>query len=104
MTEASNQYADERLLNKLEVERRRSTVRQTHTYSILEISDDAFFEISAKLHDAGYNQAFHEDSQGNVLIDMHGIALQSDHSPTNSKGDITGTRGLVTQVNRVQEN
>jgi hypothetical protein len=45
--------------------------RQTHTYAILEVSDDAYHEIAGKLGAAGYDHAFHEDG----AIDMHGIAL-----------------------------
>jgi hypothetical protein len=54
--------------------------RQTHTYAILEVSDDAYHEIAGKLRAAGYDHAFHEDG----AIDMHGIALapQSGEVPS----------------------
>ena len=44
----------------------------THTYAILRVSQAAYDEIKAKLEEASYDHAFHEDG----LIDMHGIALQ----------------------------
>ena len=44
----------------------------THTYAVLEISAEAFDEISKKLNDAGYYTAF--DNKG-LRIDMQGIAL-----------------------------
>lgn len=49
-------------------------IRQTHTYSILEVSAAAYAEIRAKLEEAGYAHAFHDERDGEV-VDMHGIAL-----------------------------
>ena len=46
----------------------------THTYAILKLSARAHREIRAKLEQAGYGQAFHEDD----VIDMHGIAVQPE--------------------------
>lgn len=46
-------------------------MRSTHTYTILEVSAEAYEEIRALLEAAGYHHAFHDD-----VIDMHGIALQ----------------------------
>lgn len=51
-------------------------MRQTHTYVVLEISDAAYREISAKLKDAGYGHAFNKNGE----IDMHGIAVQSERA------------------------
>lgn len=54
----------------------------THTYVVLEISKQAFDEISARLLAAGYSHAFHSKSHGadrfdkDTVIDMHGIALK----------------------------
>lgn len=50
--------------------------RQTHTYAILEVSPKAFNEIADKLRAADYGHCFHEDGE-RIVIDMHGIALQS---------------------------
>lgn len=47
------------------------TLRQTHTYALLEISEAAYEEIAGKLREAGYGHAFGEDGE----IDMHGIAV-----------------------------
>ena len=48
----------------------------TYTYVLMEISKSAYNEIAGKLRSAGYNQAFHlSDSRGDVVLDMHGIAL-----------------------------
>jgi hypothetical protein len=53
----------------------------TRTYAILEVSREAYQEIRAKLETAGYQHAFHKDSQDDEpVIDMHGIALKSDNS------------------------
>lgn len=46
----------------------------THTYAILEVTENVFHEIAVKLKDAGYEHAFNDDGK---IIDMHGIALQS---------------------------
>lgn len=46
------------------------SLRQTHTYAVLEVSRLAFDEIAKKLREAEYDHAFHDD-----VIDMHGIAL-----------------------------
>ena len=46
----------------------------THTFVILEISKEAFNEISSKLREAQYDHSFIEDD----LIDMHGIAIKRE--------------------------
>lgn len=48
--------------------------RVTHTFAILEISAAVYKEIYDKLKVAGYEHAFIEHEDGEV-IDMHGIAL-----------------------------
>lgn len=45
-------------------------VRSTHTFSELEVSDQVYDEIKAKLEEANYHHAFVDDA-----IDMHGIGL-----------------------------
>jgi hypothetical protein len=47
----------------------------TYTYALLEISPAAYEEIKTKLEVAGYADQFHEQDDGKVAIDMHGIAL-----------------------------
>lgn len=48
-------------------------MRSTHTYVVLEISQDAYDEIRAKLRAADYHHAFMDDGE----IDMHGIAINA---------------------------
>lgn len=43
----------------------------THTFATLEVSDNLYEEVAAKLKEAGYDHAFMEDG----AIDMHGIGL-----------------------------
>lgn len=50
-------------------------IRSTYTYATLEVSAAAYKEIRDKLDAAGYQHAFHEDGDGEV-IDMHGIGLK----------------------------
>lgn len=50
-------------------------MRSTYTYVVLDLSPLVYEEIANKLRAAGYDQAFHEDSNGKIVIDMHGIAV-----------------------------
>jgi hypothetical protein len=43
----------------------------THSYALLEVSQEAYDEIAKKLREAGYDHAFMDDGE----VDMHGIAL-----------------------------
>jgi hypothetical protein len=60
------------------------SLRQSHTFAILELSEAAYNEIRLKLHRAGYEHAFiQQDSR--PVIDMHGIAValeNKEDSPT----------------------
>ena len=47
------------------------------SYDVLEVSAACYAEIRGKLEAAGYQHAFHEDREGEV-IDLHGIALQAE--------------------------
>lgn len=47
------------------------SLKQTHTFALLELSQASYDEIAKKLRAAGYDQAFHEDG----TIDMHGIGI-----------------------------
>jgi len=51
----------------------------SYTSAILKISLAAYDEIRGLLEEAGYQQSFHDDEDGQ-LIDMHGIALQADEA------------------------
>lgn len=50
-------------------------MRSAYTYALLEVSPACYDEIRALLAAAGYQQAFHADAQGTVVIDMRGLAL-----------------------------
>ncbi len=47
----------------------------SHTYAILKVSEASYNEIKEKLEKAGYEHAIEEG-----VIDMHGIALESENS------------------------
>ena len=49
----------------------------TYTYALLLVSHEAYDEIRAKLAEAGYEHAFDQTDEGEV-IDMHGIALRAE--------------------------
>ena len=55
----------------------------THTYAILDVSQATYDEIADKLRDAGYREAFIEQRDGRVAINMHGIAIAAEqfHGP-----------------------
>lgn len=52
-------------------------MRSTHTYAILEVSQQCYDEIAAKLRAAGYDHAFGTDG----TIDMQGIGLSPEEEP-----------------------
>lgn len=56
----------------------------TYTYALLEVSPATYEEIKTKLKAAGYTDQFHEQDDGKIAIDMHGIALVS--GPTDPQG------------------
>ena len=49
----------------------------TYTVVIMEVSQQAYDEIRAKLEEAGYQHAIHDepDKEWSNRLDMHGIAL-----------------------------
>ncbi|HEX5433537.1 MAG TPA: hypothetical protein VFY05_04815 [Candidatus Angelobacter sp.] len=56
-----------------------TSLRQTHTYVVLEVSDAAYDEIAGKLREAGYDHVF--DGEGKkCVMDMHGIAIGREGS------------------------
>lgn len=62
----------------------------THTYAILDLSPRAYGEIAAKLQQAGYHEAFHEDD-GRTVVDMHGIAVAREKA---DKIELTETASI----------
>ena len=54
-------------------------IRQTHTFSVLNVPPEVYNDIRARLKGAGYEHAFLPDGDGqDEVIDMHGIALAPD--------------------------
>lgn len=53
------------------------TIRQTHTFAVLELSAAAFKEIRDKLEAAGYQHAFIKEDE-ELTIDMHGIGIKEE--------------------------
>ena len=54
------------------------TIGATHTYVVLELPKPMWDEVHRRLAQAGYTQAFHTESDGRCLINMHGIALAEE--------------------------
>lgn len=50
----------------------------TSTYVILDVSASTFREIQTKLEEAGYHHAFTEGDDGQLVIDLHGLALRDE--------------------------
>jgi hypothetical protein len=65
------------------------------TYAILNVSQSAYDEIREKLQTAAYDHAFHE----NGVIDMHGIALQTDN-PVIGKASTGSGKGKYSDPSR----
>jgi len=59
-------------------------IRSTHTYAILPISASAYAEIKQKLTEAGYSSDQFQAKDDGELIDMHGLAIQSEGQPLTS--------------------
>ena len=53
-------------------------MKATYTYAILDVSAETFREIQLKLEAAGYHHAFHEDAEGSLVIDLHGVAIRDE--------------------------
>lgn len=50
---------------------RKSALRQTHTYAVMDVSQSTYAEVHRKLLEAGYEHAVMDTGE----LDMHGIAL-----------------------------
>jgi len=59
----------------------------THTYAVLDVPKAVYSAVRALLAAAAYQHAFHENSLGEEVIDMHGIALRAKAG--SSVSDIT---------------
>jgi len=55
---------------------------RTHTYAILDVSAETFREIQMKLLAAGYQHTFQEDAAGELVIDLHGVAIRDEDADT----------------------
>jgi hypothetical protein len=49
----------------------------TYTFVLLDVSPACFYEIHGELLAADYGHAFLTESDGRLVIDMHGIALRA---------------------------
>lgn len=61
-----------------------------HTYALLEVSKEAYAEISATLKSAGYDHAFGSHGE----IDMHGLAIISKLPPPASTPEDAWDRAM----------
>lgn len=59
----------------------------TRTYAVLAVTANTFREIQSKLEAAGYQHCFHEDD-GQIVIDMHGIALKDEEGDERPVSDL----------------
>ena len=50
-------------------------MRTTYTFALLELSPEAFEEIKSKLETAGYDTFHFLEEDGELRIDMRGIAV-----------------------------
>lgn len=57
------------------------TLRQTHTFAELEVSEEVYEEVAKLLREAGYWHVFMD----NGAIDMHGIGLTKGASGSNCR-------------------
>ncbi len=53
----------------------------THTYVTLDVPQEFFDLVKERMEAAGYDHAFHDHGDGNIRIDMHGIALVAEKPP-----------------------
>jgi hypothetical protein len=63
----------------------RPPLRTTHTYAIMVLSPKAYREIRQNLVDAGWNQAIHDGSNGEVL-DMQGVGIMESEEEEEGGG------------------
>lgn len=61
------------------------TLRVTHTYAVLDVTQEFYREVRELLKAAGYEHAFNADAEGEV-IDMHGIAIRA-RAAESAQGD-----------------
>lgn len=54
----------------------------THTFAMLELSENSYREIFKKLSDAGYQDSFHVEGLETPVIDMHGIGISLEKVTT----------------------
>lgn len=62
----------------------------SHTYAVLEISQDAYEEIARKLREAEYWHVFVDG-----VIDMHGIALNREPAQEEARGNCPRCGALI---------
>lgn len=62
----------------------------SHTYAVLDVSQEAYEEIARKLRAAEYGHVFVDD-----VIDMHGIALNREPEQFERKGHCPRCGALI---------
>jgi hypothetical protein len=73
----------------------------TYTFAILEVSKETYEEISSKLKTTGYEHAFHQLAEGEV-IDMHGVAIRAEGGPALPKDDVLYERKEPKEFTRTE--
>lgn len=63
----------------------------SYTYVIMNVSSATYEEIARKMREAGYAHAFHYERGESAVIDMHGIAVRDDGSPSVTKIEFRAT-------------
>lgn len=63
----------------------------SYTYVIMDVSSATYAEISRKMREAGYAHAFNYERGNGAVIDMHGIAVRDDGSPSTTKTEFRAT-------------
>ena len=65
----------------------------SHTYVLLDVPQDFFDYVAARLREAEYHQAFHAQG-GQMVLDMHGIALVAQAEPVRSTQHNAGDQSI----------
>jgi hypothetical protein len=74
----------------------------THTFAVLAVPGSVYAAVRALLTQAGYDHAFHEGTDGEV-IDLHGIALKArDGGATNADVTVSTLLSSRTKEGRVE--
>lgn len=73
----------------------------THTYAILDVPRTVYAAVRALLSRAGYDHAFHDQKDGEV-IDMHGVALRASDGDQQTEITVSTLLSSSTKEGRVE--